>query len=190
MSIISEFISSVREVVSWGSSVQEKEQNEIIEIVGELSDELNRSIDLLNIYLGGIKTNKEKDDLVNYLRTGRDTLFTSFREFHVCSGLYGLKTKFSGLFSASGASVNMSNKGTIERLIDDLAGGERMIFSDLNDTFEGLSGYADQLESSFDDNEVERLKSEIVTFVRALKVDLSASKNNITNTARAIVDAI
>jgi len=190
MSIISEFISSVREVVSWGSSVQKNEQKEIIEIVGELSDELNRSIDLLNIYLDGIKTNKEKDDLVSYLRTGKDTVFTSFREFHVCGGLYGLKTKFSGLFSASGASVNMFNKGTIERLIDDLSGGERMIFADLNDTFEELRGYGDRLDNTFDENEIEEIKGEMLTFVRALKVDLSASKKNITNTARAIVDAL
>jgi hypothetical protein len=190
MSIISEFISSVKEVVSWGNSVQEKEQTEIIAIVGELADELNRSIDLLGIYLAGINPNKDRAELVEYLRRGQDTILQSFREFQVCGGLYGLKKKFAGLFSASAASVNLFNKGTIERLIDDLAGGERMIFADLNDSFTTLRDFADRLEGAPDDITIESIHTELAAYVRVLRVDLASSKQNITNTARAIVDAI
>lgn len=190
MSIIAEFISSVREVVSWGSSVQEKEQKEIISIVGELSDELNRSIDLLVIYLNGIKANREKVELVPYLRTGRDTLLRSFREFHVCGGLYGLKTKFDSLFNPSGMSVNMFNKGTISQLIDELAGGERMVFDDLNETFETLGSCADKLDNSIDETLDDEIMNELISYVDALKVELSANKKNISNTARSIIDAI
>lgn len=179
MSIISEFISSVREVVSWGSNLQREQRKEIKTVVGELADELRRSINLLFIYLDGIKKDDDKNRLASYLRDGDNKVFLSFKEFQVCAGLYEIKDRFKGIFDPIGASVSFGKKGTIIRLIDDLANGERMIFDDLSETFNALRQYADKLDSVKDEEEEKNVKSELLSEIKAIKIDLNSSKNNI-----------
>lgn len=190
MSIISEFLSSVREVISWGSTLQREQRKEIKTVVGELADELQRSIDILTIYLDGIKSSDDKFRLGTYLRDGSNKVFTSFKEFQVCAGLYELKDRFKGVFDPVGASLGIGNKGTIVKLIYDLSSGERMIFDDLSETFNTLRQYADKLDNAKDESEEKNIKGDLLSEVRAMKIELKNSKDNIKTTARAIIDGL
>jgi hypothetical protein len=190
MSIISEFISSVREIVSVGSTLQREQRQDIQTIVGELADELQRSIDLLNIYFDGIKGSGDNNKLAAYLREGSNKVFTSFQEFRVCAGLYELKDRFKGIFDPVGASVGMGNKGTIVRLIDDLAYGERMVFDDLSDIFDTLRQYAGRLDSAQNETEENKIKDALLSEVQDFKNVLGKNKEDIKNTARAIIDGL
>ena len=172
MGIISEFVSSVREVVSSGSKLQREQRKEIQSVVGILSDELLRAISLLEVYLDGIKVTDFRSILSPYLRDASGKIYTSFREFQVCAGLYELKDRFKSLFDSVGASVSLGNKGTIVKLIDDLSQGERLVFDDLDETFSALRDFADRLDTASDDREEEEVKSELLTEVRAIKADL------------------
>ncbi len=188
MSIISEFCASVREVVSFGSKLQREQRKEIQTVVGALADELTRSIDLLRIYLDGIRASDFRHRLVPYLRDSGSKLLTSFHEFEVCTGLYELKDRFKGLFDPVGAAVSMDNKSTIIRLIEDLARGERKILDDMDETFSVLRDFADRLDVARDEQEECVVKSDLLGEIRAMKVELGNKKENIKNTARAIID--
>ncbi|MDD2898039.1 MAG: hypothetical protein PHI31_04935 [Desulfuromonadaceae bacterium] len=190
MSIISEFISSVREVVSFGSKLQREQRKEIQTVVGTLSDELLRAVNLFDVYLDGIKSTDFRSRLSPYLRDAGSKIFSTFREFQVCAGLYEIKDRFKGLFDPVGASVNLSSKGTIIKLVDDLAQGERMIFDDLGETLNVLRSYADRLDAAATDSEEEIIKSELRIEVNAIKVDLENKRTSIKNTARSIIDSL
>ena len=75
-------------------------------------------------------------------------------------------------------------------LIDDLAHGERLIFDDLSETFDTLRQYADKLDNAQDESEEKTIKDELLSQVRAMKIDLKNSKKNIKTTARAIIDGL
>jgi len=190
MGIVSEFLSSVRDIISWGSTLQQGQRKQIQAVVGELADELGRSIDILILYLDGIKASDDRARLTAYLREGSGKVFASFREFQVCAGLYELRDRFKGLFDPVGASVDMGNKGTLLRLIDDLSHGERLIYDDLGGAFETLRRYADRLDNAQDPSETARITDALLIEVRAMKIDFNNSRNNIKNTARAIIDGL
>jgi hypothetical protein len=193
MSIITEFLTTGKDLLSWASKLQRTQQEQILSIVGGLADELSRSITLLTVYLDGIRGMPD-EHLPGYLRTGRQKVLQSFREFQICGGLLTLKNRFGSLLDPSTLSVNAGNIGAMSKLVDQLAGGERMIFDDLEQIFAELDDFAARIEDgqarSVGEADVNRIRSELADRVDGIKEQLRQANRQITDTARSIVDAI
>lgn len=193
MSIIDRFLTTSRELIGWASNLQTREKEELIEIVVGLADELNRSLTLFTVYLDGIRIHSD-DQIAGYLRSGRGRVMQSFRELDVCGDLYSLRSRFGSLLDPATLSVNMANIGSIGELIQDLAGGERVIHDGLDACFGELDGFASRIESVLGQPEpaeqLRTLRSELNQRVDAMAETLRRQQRQIKDDARALVDAI
>lgn len=193
MSSIDRFLKTSKELLSWASNLQTREKEELIQIVGGLADELNRSLTLFTVYLDGIRINPD-DRLAGYLRTGRGRVLQSFREFEICGDLYSLHSRFGSLLDPATLSVNVANIGSIGKLIQDLASGERFIYGALDHDFSTLEGFASRMESALGQTEpgeqLRTLRSELNQTVDTMVETLRSQQREIRGNARALVDAI
>lgn len=193
MSIIETFLSTSKDLISWAARLQSREKEELIQIVGGLADEINRSLTLFTVYLDGIKINPD-DRIAGYLRTGRGRVLQSFREFDVCGDLYSLRSRFGSLLDPATLSVNVAHIQSIGDLIQNLAGGERILHDALDDCFAELDGFAGRIEMALAQPDpsaaLPTIRSELADRVVTMAELLRQRQRQIKETARALVDAI
>ena len=103
------FFNAAKSIVSLGASTNASCRQDIREIVGKLSDELDRALSLADSYLVGAQFSKDNAELSRYLASVDGTLMTSFNEHHICAGLYQLADKFGQVFDPTRFSVSITN---------------------------------------------------------------------------------
>jgi hypothetical protein len=147
MPILKDFFSAVKEIISSGAQLNRKLRKEITQTVGELGDQLEASIVMVNSYFLGRKSIAGTEELVEYLRNARGKLLQTYHEFHICQGLYELRDRFhKQFFDPTRAAVTMGRKNQIGNLLNSLAAGERGIIDDLTALFDKVDAEVNQLE--------------------------------------------
>lgn len=187
MNILNDFGKSIASILKFGSKLNKEQREEIRNVVGELADELDRSIRLTQFYLEGIKNLKNKDEIIEYLRDGSNKLLHSYSEYKVCAGLYSLHDRFDQIFDSVKLSVSVGNIDKIHNLIDSLSNGERMIIDGQQTLLNSLREFADELDLTSSDDEPD-LRKEIIVNLNIEHATLELHRNTIKTTMRQVFD--
>ncbi|MDO6712971.1 hypothetical protein Q4567_19710 [Aliiglaciecola sp. 2_MG-2023] len=168
------FIKAAKSIITIGSSANATSRQEIIDVVGSLSDELDRALSLTDSYLIGAKFSVDDNELARYLADVDGTLMRSYHEHHVCAALYHLADKFDQIFDPTRFSVDITSYKEIPRLIDELKNGEQVVLDDLQEIAIKLRDYSNELHSgstSRDDilKAIEYHRKEIETYRKQIK---------------------
>jgi hypothetical protein len=141
------FIKAAKSIITVGASANAASRQEIIDVVGKLSDELDRALSLTDSYLIGAKYSIDDNELSRYLADVDGTLMRSYHEHHVCAALYHLADKFGQIFDPTKFSVDITNFKEIPRLIDELQNGEQVVLDDLQEIVSKLRNYSCDLHA-------------------------------------------
>jgi hypothetical protein len=147
------FIKAAKSIVTIGASANATSRQEIIDVVGILSDELDRALSITVSYLVGAKYSIDDNELSRYLADVDGTLMRSYHEHHICAALYHLADRFKQIFDPTKFSVDISNFNEIPRLISELQNGEQVVLDDLQDIAGKLRDYSNDLYSGSMDRE-------------------------------------
>ena len=147
------FIKAAKSIITIGSTANASSRQEIIDVVGKLSDELDRALSITDSYLVGAKYSIDDNELSRYLADVDGTLMRSYHEHHICAALYHLADKFNQIFDPTRFAVDISNFNEIPRLIGELQNGEQVILDDLQDISVNLRNYSNELFSGSIDRE-------------------------------------
>jgi len=127
------FIDAAKSIINLGAATNASARQEIRDVVGKLGDELDRALSLTDSYLVGAKFSVDDTELARYLAEVDGKLMVSYREHHICAGLYQLADKFKQIFDPTRLSVDLTNYSEIPRLINELMNGEQVILDDLHE---------------------------------------------------------
>lgn len=141
------FIDAAKSIVKIGHSTNAAARQEIINVVGELGDELDRAFSITDSYLVGAKFSIDDAELSRYLADVDGKLMGSYYEHHICAGLYHLADKFQQAFDPAKFSVSISGFREIPTLINELKDGEQVILDDMQDIANKLRNYSSDLMS-------------------------------------------
>ncbi|PSU99767.1 hypothetical protein [Photobacterium kishitanii] len=175
------FIKSTKAIISLGASTNASCRKEIIDVVGKLSEELVRALDLADSYLVGAKFSIDDNELARYLADIDGTLMNSFKEHHICAGLYHLADKFEQVFNPTRFSVSLSNYQELPKLINELKNGEQMIIDDLQDLSHELRNYSNNL------NSLASSRDDVLNAVEYHRVQLSKYRKQVKTQSRNII---
>jgi hypothetical protein len=139
------FLDAAKPIVTFGASTNAASRYEIRDVVGKLGDELDRALSLTDSYLVGAKFSKDDNELSRYLADVDGKLMGSFREHHICAGLYHLADKFEQLFDLTKFAVSITGFQEMPKLIRELKNGEKVVLDDLGDIADKLRDYSAQL---------------------------------------------
>ena len=141
------YIDVMKSIITFGASTNAASRQEIRSVVGDLGDELGRALSITDSYLVGAKFSIDDHDLARYLADVDGKLFNSYREHHICAGLYHLADKFDQLFDPTKLSVSVASFNDIPKLVQELKNGERVVLDDLTEIANKLRDYSSQLIS-------------------------------------------
>ncbi|MEF1251111.1 hypothetical protein [Vibrio owensii] len=175
------FIKSTKAIISLGASTNASCRKEIIDVVGKLSEELVRALDLADSYLVGAKFSIDDNELARYLADIDGTLMNSFKEHHICAGLYHLADKFEQVFDPMRFSVSLSNYQELPDLINELKNGDQVIIDDLQDLSHELRNYSNDIKS------LASSRDDVLNAVEYHRVQLSKYRNQVKTQSRNII---
>jgi len=156
MGLFDEIRKALMDLVVVLPKLNREHRKEIREVVLQLQSELERSITLAIFYLDGVSRIKPRQELLDHLYHAPQSLMDTYNEYKICAGLYGLADRFNEWFSSIRGSVNVNQIQSVETLIRDLAGGERLVIDGLRGTTQTLADAARELELLHDEEYEER----------------------------------
>jgi hypothetical protein len=136
-------------------------RKEIREVVLSVQTEMERAIELAILYIDGTKRIIPKQELIVHLQGASSNLMSSYNEFKICAGLYGLADRFDEVFSSIKSAINVGQIKAVEDLIRDLANGESLVINGLRVITEKMYTYGHDLNNLSDDD-FESKKSQII----------------------------
>jgi ElaB/YqjD/DUF883 family membrane-anchored ribosome-binding protein len=189
MPTLKAFFDVAKTVVSLGASTNAACRQDIRDVVGRLSDELDRALSLADSYLVGVQYSRDDAERIQYLYDARSKLITSFREHHVCAGLDALADKFAQAFEPTRFSVSIAKMGEITDLINQLKNRERAVLDDFDDMVRQLENYAQVLNSTNPDQR-ESIKADLAKAIEYHRHEIDQHRKKIRNQRRRIVDTM
>jgi hypothetical protein len=189
MPTLQAFFNAAKSIVSLGASTNASCRQEIRDIVGKLSDELDRALSLADSYLVGARFSKDDAELSNYLGSVDGKLMNSFYEHHICAGLYHLADKFGQVFDRTRFSVSIASYDEIPELIRHLKDGERAVLDDLQTMAQQLRDYAAQVARATPQT-VEAIKLDLFNAVDYHRHELGKHRKKIKSLRRRLVDGL
>lgn len=175
------FFKAAKAIVSFGASTNATCRQQIRDVVGELGDELDRALILTDSYLVGAKFSVDDAELSRYLADVDGKLMGSYREHHVCAGLYHLADRFEQLFDPAKLAVSMSSYGEIPKLIGDLKNGEQVVLDDLHDIADKLRSYSGDLHSG------KTTRAEVLAAVEYHREEIARYRRSIKSKCRGVL---
>jgi hypothetical protein len=190
MPVIDEFTKACKDLIVALPKLNAKQRKEIRNAVLQVSDELERSLDLAVSYLQGTKNCNDPVELTKYLRNAKAKLSETYKEFKVCARLYDLGDRFKQLFSSIKLSIAIGSIRAVQNLVADLTKGERSVLDDLNSLTNQMADYADELDKAKKKTkeETKRLVTNINLFVFAQIEFLKLMRDDLKRTSRIVVD--
>lgn len=189
MSTLKAFFEAGKTILSMGSSANASSREEIRNVIGQLSDELDRALMLADSYLMGVQYSRDDQDLVQYLQSVNGKLMGSFQEHHVCAGLYQLADKFAQVFDSTRFSVAISNYNEIPILVNHLKSGERAVLDELDDITQALQAQAILLKKATP-ADVDAIKLNISNTVSQSRSAIEKHRKQIKAMRRKIIDSM
>lgn len=189
MPTLKAFFNAVRPIVTLGASTNASCRQEIRDVVGKLSDELDRALLLADSYLAGARYSKDDTELFQYLSQVDSKLMSSFLEHHICAGLYHLADRFDQVFDPTRFSVSVHSYREIPELISHLKNGERAVLDDLDEMARQLKDYASRLRSA-SPTETDGVKQEIFNAIDYHRHELEKHRKTVKRLRRKIVDSL
>jgi len=180
MPIVKDFIDAAKSFALSAVNTNRENRAEICKVVITLSDELDRALSLIIIYLEGARNIDDDDKLEDFLHNMRGKLLDTCNEFHVCGALYDLSDRFSQLFDSIKGSVSIGKTDEIERLLWSLKDRERSIL-------DGISKALEQIESV---SRRTKGRSERFEAINKALSELRKQRDDVKKVARDIVDTI
>lgn len=158
-------------------------RKEIREVVLSVQTEMERAIELAILYIDGTKRIIPKQELIVHLQGASSNLMSSYNEFKICAGLYGLADRFDEVFSSIKSAINVGQIKAVEDLIRDLANGESLVINGLRVITEKMYTYGNDLSNLSDDDfeskklqviqrldlEVQSMRSQLNMFRKSVK---------------------
>ncbi len=160
------------------------QRQEVRDVVGGISDELTRGLDLVAQRIEGarrIALSKEKGakkELVIYLDENVGKLFEAFSEFKICRGLREKRDHFKQVFHPAKAAVRRENIDKVTQLLYELESDERMIIDEVGPLLNGLRTSASKSKKKF-----------LIDSDEALKT-LELRKRRLKKIARSVHDSL
>lgn len=177
------------DILSIGPKVNATSRKEIIDVVGNLTDELDRALAYGESYLTGVRYSIDDAEMVRYLSDAENKLMRSFMEHHVCAGLYHLADRFTQLFDPVKLGVSLENHGEIVALINMLQNGERSVLDELESLVNDMRDYAEKLHNAAP-HEVDKVKTSIATCVEYYKGKIASKRKMLKHIRRTLTDKL
>ena len=189
MATLQLFFDAIKPLVTLGASTNASCRQEIREVVGNLSDELDRALSLADSYLAGAQYSKDDAELSRYLSDVDKALMNSFLEHHICAGLYNLADKFNQVFDPTRFSVSLQHYREIPDLITQLKQGERAVLDDLDDITKQLRDYGGRLSLASQMNAT-NIKKDIFNAIKYHRDKLGNYRKQIKRLRRKLIDSL
>lgn len=187
MPTLEAFFSAAKSIVSLGAKANAENRAEIRNVVGSLSDELDRGLALADAYLGGALVIRDNAELEQYLVAAYPKIMRDFAEYKVCSALYQLSDEFRQLFSTKRLSVSVTELSEVRELVDHLRYGERAVIDSLDAILQGLSTIGFEIGSA-NPRKQKALKLQAKNAVLAGRVEITALRKRVKSLARKITE--
>lgn len=152
-------------------------RKEIREVVLSVQTEMERAIELAILYIDGTKRIIPDQELIHHLQRASNNLVSSYNEFKICAGLYGLADRFNEVFSSIKGAINVGQINAVEDLIRDLANGESLVIDGLRGITEKMYYYGNEL-SGLSGDDFDQKKSEAIQWID-LEVQSMRSQLNL-----------
>jgi len=175
------FLDAAKAIVTLGASTNATARQEIRNVVGELTDELDRALSLTDSYLVGAKFSADDRELAHYLADVDGKLRGSFHEHHICAGLHHLADKFGQLFDPTRFSVSIANHSEIPTLVNKLQNREQVVIDDLEDMVNKLRDCSSRLY----DGKMSR--AEVLAAVEAQREDIAQHRQAVKDERRTLL---
>lgn len=188
MPTLKAFFDAGKSIVTLGAKTNASCRQEIRNVVGSLSDELDRALRLADSYLVGAQFSKDDNELSIYLLDVDRKLMHSFLEHHICAGLYHLADRFGQVFDPVKFSVTISNYHEIPALISHLKSGERAVLDDLDEMAQQLRNEGDRLRNN--PGQADEIKRDIFNLIDYQRHVLEAHRKKIKNLRRKVIDSL
>lgn len=190
MTLVEMLKTAVADILKLGPSVNAASRKEIIDVVGNLADELDRALAAGESYLTGARYSIDDAELIRYLDNAESTLMRSFMEHHVCAGLYHLADRMTQIFDPLKLCIDVRHYGEVINLIDRLRNGERSILDDLDALVADMRNHSNQLGVASSPAQVASVKSSIDQSIAYYKEKLAAKRRKLKSIRRALTDKL
>jgi hypothetical protein len=185
---LAQIVKELKSLVVAAAKLNQKERQEIREVVGELLDTLCDGLDMTIVYMNHAKHARDHE-LVEHLLHAREVLRRSFSEFKVCGGLYNLRDRFSRIFDPVRASISVGHIKEIGYLVNDLACGERSILDFLEDRGIWMTEQADKMASMTPGStEWQRARTKLLADLQSHIAVLQDKRNELKRDVRHLID--
>jgi hypothetical protein len=143
---------------------------------------MERAVELAILYIDGTKRIVPDQELIDHLKGASPNLMSSYNEFKICAGLYGLADRFDEVFCTMKAAINVGQIKAVEDLIRELANGESLVIEGLREITDKMYGYGVELESlSGDDFEAKKLEA-----IQRLGLEVSTMRSQLDVFRRSV----
>jgi hypothetical protein len=161
MLLLDKIIDALSDLVVVLPKKNRENRKEIREVVLSVQSEMERAIELAILYIDGTKRIIPDHELIGHLTGASSNLMSSYNEFKICAGLYGLADRFDEVFSSIKGAINIGQIQAVENLIRDLANGESLVIDGLRGITEKMHTYGNDL-SSLSGEDFDQKKSEAI----------------------------
>lgn len=189
MGIINDYVRAVISLIRVLPKMNKEKREEIRRIVGALGDELERSIEMCQVYLNGAIQISNKEEFVHYLQNAPKKLSNAFKEYRICSHLHELNDRMEQVFNSTKLAVRLGKVSTINELLSHLQYGERSIIDDVDELLRSIDNILIEL-SNAPKNQVEGIMNEAKLLIIDGKNDLWAKKMKLKETVRIVFDSV
>lgn len=159
-------------------------RKEIREVVLSVQTEMERAIDLAVLYIDGTKRIIPDQELIYHLQDASTNLISSYNEFKIFSGIYGLADRFNEVFSSIKNAINVEQINAVEDLIRGLSNAEKLVIDGLKSITEKMHTYGNDI-NGLSDNDFEQKKSEIIQRldleVNSMRSQLNVFRKSVKN---------
>ena len=183
MLLLDKIIEALSDLVVTLPKKNRENRKEIREVVLSVQTEIERAIELAILYIDGIKRIIPDQELINHLQAASSNLISSYNEFQICAGLYGLADRFDEVFSSMKGAINVGQIKTVGNLIRDLSSGESLVIDGLRGITEKMYTYGNDLSGLSGDDfnqkkseaivrldlEVQSMRSQLIVFRKSVK---------------------
>ena len=161
MLVLDKIIDALSDLVVALPKKNRENRKEIREVVLSVQTEMERAIELAILYIDGTKRIIPDQELIVHLQGASSNLMSSYNEFKICAGLYGLADRFDEVFSSIKGAINAEQINAVEDLIRSLANGESLVIDGLRGVTEKMYDYGNEL-SNLSGNDFDHTKLEAI----------------------------
>lgn len=186
MLLLDKIIDALSDLVVTLPKKNRENRKEIREVVLSVQTEMERAIELAILYIDGTKRIIPDQELIDHLQGASSNLMSSYNEFKICAGLYGLADRFDEVFSSIRGSINIGQIKAVEDLIRDLANGESLVVDGLRGITEKMYVYGNEL-SSLSGDDFDQKKSEIF---QRLDLEVQTMRSQLNGFRKSVRDIL